>query len=152
MICSHVNLAVRYQPFSSYLRPDRAREPRLLPFSFPPQAVQIYSILIDVIPPRHLGQRLPAATLRMRTPIRGQLWITRFRPAVDKDTTPLLAALLRDRDSLLPPLDWAEARTVRSWQLIVTGIEDLGFSDKAPQLFRQSRWCRVVTDSDALRR
>jgi hypothetical protein len=42
--------------------------------------------------------------------------------------------------------------TVRSWQLIVTGIEDLGSSDKAPQLFRQSWWCRVVTDSEALRR
>ncbi|MDL5030632.1 hypothetical protein QRD43_01835 [Pelomonas sp. APW6] len=109
-------------------------------------------MLVDVIPLRHRGQRLPAATLRLRTPVRGQLWITRFRPAVDKDTSPLLAALLRDRESLLPPLDWAEVRTVRSWQLIVTGIEDLGFSDKAPQLFRQSWWCRVVTDSEALRR
>lgn len=108
-------------------------------------------MLVDVVRLRQQGRRLPPAQLRASEPVRGRLWLTNFRPAVDNSTTPLLAALLSPTLSghgLLPPLDWACVRSIRDGQLLISGIEDLGAGGKQERNFRQSWWCRVVLAPD----
>ena len=106
-------------------------------------------MLVDVIRLRVKGVRRPDAELRALRPLRGMLWITDFRPAVDSATTPLMAALLRDGASVLPPLDWAVVKLIRNGQMIVAGYEDESLSAKRSQPYRQSWWCKVVTAGTA---
>ena len=102
---------------------------------------------VDAVRMRNAGHKLSPEDLRTATPVRGQLWLTKFRPAVDNSTTPLMAALIVDSAHVWPVLDWAVVRSIRNGQLVVTGVEDLGSGPKRVQNYRQSWWCRIVTEA-----
>lgn len=108
-------------------------------------------MLVDVIRLRRKGIRRPDEELRRARPVRGMLWMTDFRPAVDNTQTPLMAALLRNGESLLPVLDWAVVKLIRDGQMIVAGFEDESLSAKRAEPYRQSWWCKVVTAGTAER-
>ena len=105
-------------------------------------------MLVDAVRMRNAGRKLSAEVLRAATPVRGKLWLTNFRPAVDNSTTPLMVALLVDSDNVWPVLDWAVVRCIREGQLVVTSIEDLATGPKRVLNYRQSWWCKIVTEAD----
>lgn len=122
---------------SSIFRPRHLDSPQI--------TVYKYSMLVDVVELRRDGVRVPRDRITSVRPIRGHLWLTNFRPAADNSTTPLMAALLLNEKSLLPPLDWAEVRSIRDGQLLVVGFQDTGLNPRNPKPMRQSWWCRLVT-------
>jgi hypothetical protein len=105
-------------------------------------------MLVDVVRLRYEGRRIPREQLDELIPVRGLLWMSKFRPAVDSTTTPFAAALLCPQglreDGLLPVLDWACVRGIKDGELLVSGVEDLGRGPKSVRTFRQSWWCRLV--------
>lgn len=100
-------------------------------------------MLVDVVPMRSAGRRLPREQLRSHVPLRGELQIVMVRSFGQRSC---LASLVRPGsiiDQLLPRLEQVQITRLSGESFVLVGIEDGGYR-KVARPFRQSWWCRAV--------
>ena len=111
------------------------------------------SMLVDVVPMRRDGAKMPQEELRLATPVRGHLslkrvpWRRSYAPHLDMVPT-VFAGLHPDpagkEPTLLPALREARIERVSGDSLIVTGIHTHGGYMREVD-YPQAWWCRLAS-------
>jgi hypothetical protein len=109
-------------------------------------------MLVDVVPLRRCGIRLPREEVFAARPVRGLLQLSLERPAAyyrDKRNAPLVAGVVRadEPEWALPPLSSARVMKINRRGMLIVGVEEVPtMGRRGVDLVPQAWWVRVVTD------
>lgn len=106
------------------------------------------NLLWDVVRLRDHGRRSSRQEVLSCAPVRGLLQLSARRPGwhVASSDAPLLAGLVLSGDStwVIPPLDSARVKVIRSEHVLISGIEAFDLGRQRVERHRQAWWCRIV--------